>query len=107
MDLLASQLEFNTTRNIFLGLSQYSTCLTAGCLPENSKWRENLLNLCARISLCRTVNRSLDYFACLSRIRKYGFGQNVIIYFLFKLITLITKYLGFSFTSYHSSINSG
>ncbi len=82
MDLLASQLEFNTTRNTFLGLSQYSVCLTAGCLPENSKWRENLMNLYGRISLCRTVNRSLDYFACLSRIRKYGLGQNVIICFL-------------------------
>jgi hypothetical protein len=77
MDSLASQMELNSTRNIFLCLSQYSACLTAGCLPEDSKWRANLLNLYARISLCRTVNRSLDYFACLSRIRKYGFGQNV------------------------------
>jgi len=79
MDSLAAQFELNSTRNIFLSLSQYSVCLTAGCLPENSKWRENLLNLYARISLCRTVNRSLDYFACLSRIRKYGLGENVII----------------------------
>lgn len=77
MDLLATQFELNSSRNTFLCFSQYSACLTAGCLPENSKWRENLLNLYARISLCRTVNRSLDYFACLSRIRKYGLGQNV------------------------------
>ncbi|CAF0919856.1 unnamed protein product [Adineta steineri] len=76
MDLLASQLELNSSRNLFLCFSQYSACLTAGCLPTNSKWRENLLNLYARISLCRTINRSLDYFACLSRIRKYGLGQN-------------------------------
>jgi hypothetical protein len=79
MDLLANQLELNSTRNIFLCLSQYSTCLTAGCLSEQSKLRENLMNLYARISLCRTINRSLDYFACLSRVRKYGFGQNVMI----------------------------
>jgi hypothetical protein len=83
MDLLATQFELNSTRNIFLSLSQYSTCLTAGCLPEKSKLRENLMNLYARISLCRTINRSLDYFACLSRVRKYGFGQNVIIFFVF------------------------
>jgi hypothetical protein len=83
MDSLAAQFELNSTRNIFLCLSQYSVCLTAGCLPENSKWRENLLNLYTRISLCRTVNRSLDYFACLSRIRKYGLGENVIIWFFF------------------------
>lgn len=79
MDQLASQLELNSQRNTFLCLSQYSVCLTAGCLSEQNKWRENLMNLYARISLCRTVNRSLDYVACLSRIRKYGLGQNVII----------------------------
>ena len=79
MDLLANQMELNSTRNIFLCLSQYSACLTAGCLSEKSKLRENLMNLYARISLCRTINRSLDYFACLSRVRKYGFGQNVMI----------------------------
>jgi hypothetical protein len=80
MDSLASQLELNSMRNIFLCFSQYSVCLTAGCLSEHSKWRENLLNLYTRISLCRTVNRSLDYFSCLSRVRKYGLGQNVIDY---------------------------
>ncbi|CAF1010227.1 unnamed protein product [Adineta ricciae] len=76
MDTLASQLELNSSRNILLCLSQYSACLAAGCLSEKNKWRENLMNLNARISLCRTVNRSLDYVGCLSRIRKYGFGQN-------------------------------
>ena len=79
MDLIANQMELNSTRNIFLCLSQYSACLTAGCLSEKSKLRENLMNLYARISLCRTINRSLDYFACLSRVRKYGLGQNVMI----------------------------
>ena len=39
------------------------------------------MNLYARISLCRTINRSLDYAACLSRVRKYGLGQNVMIFF--------------------------
>lgn len=82
MDLLATQFELNSTRNIFLCLSQYSACLTAGCLPENSKWRENLMNLYARISLCRTVNRSLDYISCLSRVRKYGLGQQVVVIYL-------------------------
>ena len=77
MDLLATQFELNSARNIFLCLSQYGTCLTAGCLPESNKWRENLINLYARISLCRTINRSLDYFACLSRVRKYGLGRHV------------------------------
>lgn len=77
MDLLATQLELNSMRNTFLGLSQYSICLTAGCLSEKNKLRENLLNLYARLSLCRTINRSLDYFACLSRVRKYGLGKNV------------------------------
>ncbi|CAF1008853.1 unnamed protein product [Rotaria sordida] len=71
-----NQLELNSSRNTLLCLSQYSVCLTAGCLSEKNKWRENLMNLYARISLCRTINRSLDYFACLSRIRKYGLGQN-------------------------------
>jgi len=33
------------------------------------------MNFYARVSLCRTVNRSLDYVSCLSRIRKYGFGE--------------------------------
>lgn len=83
MDLLATQFELNSTRNLFLSLSQYSACLTAGCLPTNSKWRENIMNLYARISLCRTINRSLDYFACLSRVRKYGLGQKVMIVFFF------------------------
>lgn len=78
MDYLANQLELNSSRNTLLCLSQYSVCLTAGCLSERNKWRENLLNLYARISLCRTINRSLDYFGCLSRIRKYSLGQNVI-----------------------------
>lgn len=77
MDFLATQFELNSGRNIFLCLSQYSTCLTAGCLPESNKWRENLMNLYARISLCRTINRSLDYAACLSRVRKYGLGRHV------------------------------
>jgi hypothetical protein len=105
MDSLASQFELNSTRNIFLCLSQYSACLTAGCLPANSKWRENILNLYARISLCRTVNRTLDYIACLSRVRKYGFGQNVIIYFIIRFFLLNKIYLGFSFTSSHPSFN--
>ncbi|CAM4912431.1 unnamed protein product [Rotaria socialis] len=76
MDFLANQLESNSSRNTLLCLSQYSVCLSAGCLSEQNKWRENLLNLYARISLCRTINRSLDYFACLSRVRKYGLGKN-------------------------------
>ncbi|CAF2397756.1 unnamed protein product [Rotaria sp. Silwood2] len=79
MDFLANQLELNSSRNTLLCLSQYSVCLTAGCLSERKKLRENLLNLYARISLCRTINRSLDYVACLSRIRKYGLGQNDIV----------------------------
>ena len=79
MDSLATQLELNSMRNMLLSFSQYSACLTAGCLPADNKWRENLMNLYARLSLCRTVNRSLDYFSCLSRVRKYGFGQNVIV----------------------------
>ncbi|CAF3985639.1 unnamed protein product [Rotaria sp. Silwood2] len=79
MDFLANQLELNSSRNTLLCLSQYSVCLTAGCLSERNKLRENLLNLYARISLCRTINRSLDYVACLSRIRKYGLGQNDIV----------------------------
>ena len=77
MDLLAKQFELYSMRNMFLSFSQYSACLTAGCLPEKSPVRENLMNLYSRISLCRTVIRSLDYVGCLSRVRKYGLGQNV------------------------------
>ena len=77
MDLLSTQLERNMARNLLLSFSQYSACLTAGCLPSDSQWRENLLNLYARISLCRTINRSLDYVACLTRLRNYGLGCQV------------------------------
>lgn len=104
MDLLATQFELNSMRNIFLSLSQYSTCLTAGCLPNGNKWRENLMNLYARISLCRTVNRSLDYCACLSRVRKYGLGKHVMIIF-FLIGRDYFNDLGFNFIIYYAFIN--
>ena len=81
MELLAAQLELNSTRNIFLSLSQYSAGFAADCLSDKNQWRTNLVNLYVHINLCRTINRSLDYIASLSRICKYGFGKNVKIHF--------------------------
>lgn len=86
---MAKNMESYAMRNMFLSMSQYSACLTAGCLSEKSKIRENLMNLYSRLSLCRTINRSLDYFGCLSRIRAYGFGRHVNKFY--------AKFVGFAF----------
>ena len=87
MDLLSTQLERNSARNLLLSFSQYSACLTAGCLRNDSQWRENLMNLYARISLCRTINRSVDYVSCLTRLRSYGLGYQVTVLLVYGDLT--------------------
>lgn len=63
------------------------------------------MNLYARISLCRTINRSLDYAACLSRVRKYGLGRHVRNHAFDSFDEKIGFFVGFNFTSSHSFIN--
>ncbi|CAF0852323.1 unnamed protein product [Didymodactylos carnosus] len=75
MESLINQMDKYSSRNLMLSFSQYTTCLTAGCLPKDSQLRERLINLYMRLGLCRTINRSLDFLTCLHRCKLYGLGD--------------------------------